>query len=133
MSTTLDFEIIFDQAYEEATKIVDKNDLTVQNVVLLIANIMQFVEKVEGIEGMEKKALVIDVLVKVIEESDLDEETEENLSNFIENSLPEVIDVIIAASKHKFDLNTIIEHGSKIKKLLTYLNCRNCNCFERKY
>jgi len=128
MSIEVDFEIIFNDVYDEAEKIVNDEPLTTKNVISLVTKIMQLVEKINGMDGEAKKALVIDVLVKVFETSNLDVETEESISNLIEYSLPDLIDTIIAASKHQFDLNSTVGDSSAIKRFLSYLNCSSCNC-----
>lgn len=113
---------IFNEIYEEAKELVEEKGLSLQNIVSITTKLMQMVERIHSLSGPEKKKMVIDVLLKLIDESDvLDEETEQALQSFIEITLPGTIDIIIAASKNQFDINSVKKRCSKLKE---YLSCK---------
>jgi hypothetical protein len=84
--------------YETLTYIIDKNELSTTNTVLISTNLMQIVEKYPGITGPQKKDLVIHVLKRFVIDH-LNGENKQAMLLFIDAFLPSVIDTIISVDK----------------------------------
>lgn len=119
------FEECFDDLFDQAQKIVEKRGLNMKNIVFIVTHLMQVVEKMEGLSGPDKKELVIDVIDKIIEISDLDDELKSSLQTFIDSTLPSTIEVIVSASKNQLNLNKVVKRGSKI------LDAMKCKCLSK--
>ena len=94
----------FDKCYLEVVKTLDTR-ITASNMVKIISQCMKIVQSFNKLNGVEKKDLVIDVVQKLIRDSDHDEVLEDVLIDMLEKIGHPVIDTIIVASKGKFFSN----------------------------
>lgn len=94
----------FDKCYLEVVKTLDTR-ITASNMVKIISQCMKIVQSFTKLNGVEKKDLVIDVVQKLIRDSDHDEVLEDILIDMLEKIGHPVIDTIIVASKGKFFSN----------------------------
>jgi hypothetical protein len=94
----------FDKCYLEVVKTLDTR-ITASNMVKIISQCMKIVQTFTKLNGVEKKDLVIDVVQKLIRDSDHDEVLEDVLIDMLEKIGHPVIDTIIVASKGKFFSN----------------------------
>lgn len=94
----------FDKCYLEVVKTLDTR-ITASNMVKIISQCMKIVQTFTKLNGVEKKDLVIDVVQKLIRDSDHDEVLEDILIDMLEKIGHPVIDTIIVASKGKFFSN----------------------------
>ena len=98
----------FDKIYNEVlegihTKSVDPSDL-----VVISTSAMQIVQKYPNLTGSDKKRLVIDVMSKLVSESDLvSEEQQEDAQAFLQHALPNMIDTVVNAYQHKIKLKKV--------------------------
>lgn len=80
----------------------------VANIPVLIGMIITFTSAIPDLTGLEKKNIVILVITKLLDDNinglfQLNDKQKETI-NFIKQTLPETIDIIIGVSKGKFDL-----------------------------
>lgn len=94
----------FDKCYLEVVKTLDTR-ITASNMIKIISQCMKIVQTFTKLNGVEKKDLVIDVVQKLIRDSDHDEVLEDILIDMLEKIGHPVIDTIIVASKGKFFSN----------------------------
>ena len=94
----------FDKCYLEVVKTLDTR-ITASNMVKIISQCMKIVQTFTKLNGVEKKDLVIDVVQKLIRDSDHNEVLEDVLIDMLEKIGHPVIDTIIVASKGKFFSN----------------------------
>jgi hypothetical protein len=88
------------------------------NLVITIIKLIEIVERYKILNGLEKKSLVLKVIYKYIEDSDIDQEDKENLHYILEHTGTQIIDSIIFASK-----------GKLFKKMTKkFLNIFKCKC-----
>lgn len=94
----------FDICYHQLSNLLDSK-ISLRNIVKRITQCMKIVENFKKLNGVEKKDLVIDVMQKLIRDSDNDETVETILIDTLEAVGHPMIDTIIAASKGKFFSN----------------------------
>lgn len=93
-------EDYFDACFDQLSNILD-SDINLRNIVKKITQCMKIVESFKKLSGVEKKDLVIDVMQKLIRESNNDENIENMLIETLEHVGHPMIDTIIAATKGK--------------------------------
>lgn len=80
------------------------------NIVMIAARSMEVVEKVSGLTGPEKKAIVLRAIRLFVEDAVVDEDAERAILLLLDTALPSMIDMLVSAyrgaiklgSKHKF-------------------------------
>ncbi len=102
------------QIYDEAKKLLVNGKVDPAGLLSLTAKIMELVERSPGLQGFEKKQVVIEVVKKLVDETDLSEEDNAKVDVIIETTLPMAIDVIVSASRGAFNLNNL---RTKLRKL----------------
>ena len=86
--------------YESLSRIIGDGKVTAENVVNITINLMQLVEKYTGLEGSQKKALVMHVLSKFIR----DNSDNKNLHMVVDTIIPPLIDSVIDLDKKKVSI-----------------------------
>ena len=94
----------FDNCYDQVVKTLDTR-ITVSNIVKIITQCMKVVQSFKKLNGIEKKDLVIDVVQRLIRDSDHDENLENALIEILEKIGHPLIDTVIVASKGKLFTN----------------------------
>lgn len=92
------------------------------NLVITIIKLIEIVERYKILNGLEKKSLVLKVIYKYIEDSDIVQDDKENLHYILEHTGTQIIDSIIFASK-----------GKLFKKITKkFFSIFKCKCFSSK-
>lgn len=92
--------------------------ISVPEIVTMAEIAMELVEEYDDLSGPQKKAITIAVLIKIVDETDIvPAEYEEAALNFIETTLPIVIDTVVGAFNQVIKLKN---HGS---------NTTKCSCW----
>jgi hypothetical protein len=86
-------------------KSVHHEKITAVNIVVIATELMQIVEKYKGLNGPQKKMLVINVIKKIVNSQIDSQETRSALITIIDFTLPIVIDNLVSAinGNIKFD------------------------------
>lgn len=106
-----------ERLYDELKKIVGEGKLTSSNIVTILISLMQIVENYD-VKGTEKKAIILDVLDHLIDDT-MDAEEAKNLKSLIQFILPSVIDTFISLDKKEIVI--------KLKKSLSkFFSCCGC-------
>jgi hypothetical protein len=86
------------------------NKPTASNIIILVVHLIKCVEKVAfDKSGEYKKNLVMTVLMKVVTDSELDQDAKAVLLETIQTTIPVIIDTMIAIAHDKIDLGKIKE------------------------
>ena len=97
--------------------VVDNESPSFTNIIALATNLMTIVQRVYGKgKGEEKKAVVLNVLCRIIKE-DVDEEKKETMLNVANTLVPPAIDAIVALAA-----------SNSLKKVCRRLNCLKLPC-----
>jgi len=75
--------------------------INTNNIVITIVRLIKIVERYKNINGLEKKNLVISVVLRLIQISDLDNTSKNYLTNITLNTGYQIIDAIVFATKGK--------------------------------
>ena len=86
---------------------INSKDLDINRLTLLISNSMELVEKYPELSGIEKKKIVLDVLKQIIINKVKNEDQKITLLQFLDEIIPDMIDLIIDATKGKLDINNV--------------------------
>lgn len=92
----------------------DQYSLNENNVIDYAVRIMTLVEQNKNLSGFEKKAVVIEVLITLVDgSSSLTDESKIALRNIIRVVVPGVIETVVAATKGLVSLNKNVEEATK--------------------
>ena len=94
----------FDKCYSTILKTINTK-ITLSNIVKIITQCMKIVQTFKKLNGTEKKDLVIDVVQKLIRDSDHNEKLEDALIEILEKIGHPMIDAVIVATKGRFFRN----------------------------
>ena len=111
-------EYAFDRLYDKL-KDLGRGGVTPGNITGIVLSLMQFVQTIGGLNGAQKKQLVISVIRKFINEEIEDRDLARDLSVFVELTLPPLIDEFVALNNRE----TRIKIKSCISKILQKCFC----------
>lgn len=111
-------EYAFNRLYDKL-KDLGSGGVTSSNITGIVLSLMQFVQTIGGLNGAQKKQLVISVIRKFINEEIEDRDLARDLSVFVELTLPPLIDEFVALNNHE----TRIKIKSCISKILQKCFC----------
>lgn len=101
-----DIEVNIDLLYDNLLFIIRGEEITTHNWIILVRSTMELVEDVKELkDGKDKLKVSLLLIKKVIEEHVKNEKDREILLDWMDNTIPQAIEVIILASKHVFNLN----------------------------
>lgn len=78
-------------------------DLTLNNLVFLVTNLMITIGQYVSLTGVEKKELIIIILNKHIDTLIIDENIKQTLKLAVDSLVPTMIDVMVDISKGKYN------------------------------
>lgn len=125
----VDVKQIIDDLYNQIKDIIAEDNYSAEyictNVVIIVGMLMTAVEKYPDLTGMEKKAIVIRVIDRLIDELyTIFPKMDPSLKLLIEHAklmLPEVIDMLVSISRKHFNINL---KECKAKCLSIFSCCR---------
>lgn len=97
---------VFENLYLELSNIVRDKQLTQENIIDVLIKFMQATETYRELSGVQKKAIVITVLSRFIDETMAYTETTTQLKLFVHFTLPTLIDTIINIDKNHIGIKT---------------------------
>ncbi len=99
---------LVDSLYDQVLSHIRSKQIKVRDLVVIATKAMELVQKVPELTGSERKNIVIDVVVKIVDDSNLlSGEDEAAALMFIEMTLPTLIDTVVNAYKKHIDLKKI--------------------------
>lgn len=96
---------LFDLAYDKIKALIRQKEFSMANWFSLVPLAMELAEACGTLKGSEKKALVIDVITKLIMEIPMSEADRAILRSVVSASLPLMIDVIVSSSLQELAIN----------------------------
>lgn len=123
MKNTVPIAQIVDDLYVQLKNLItgDRNytpEYICSNIIIIVGMLMSAVEEYVGLTGMEKKAIVLRVIEKLVGELDtLFPDMSPGIKTLIQSAvalIPNAIDVIVSAAKQHFDINAIQDKCSSI-------------------
>lgn len=115
-----------DLVYDQIKDWLGHNEtINASNIIVLVTLLIKCVENVaKDKEGSYKKELVLKVLTKVINESNLEPNAKISLQTMVQFTIPILIDTMIGISTNKFDLGKSVDKG--IDKDTGKMRCMMC-------
>jgi hypothetical protein len=101
-----------ERMYEEVKKIIGNGKLSTSNVVRIVISLMQIVETYVDLKGEQKKGVVIEALLYIIDQEIKDEIKKEQFKQLVLVMMPAVVDAFVQLdrSKLKIKKTTTITH-----------------------
>lgn len=124
-SVNLELSDICQNEINETTKLImslvsklkasfDQYSLDENNMIDYVVRIMTLVEQQKNLSGFEKKAVVIEVLTRLVDDTNkLPSESKAALKSIIKIVVPGVIETIVAATKGLIAVNKKVEESVK--------------------
>jgi len=124
-SVNLELSDICQNEINETTKLImslvaklktsfDQYSLDENNIIDYVVRIMTLVEQQKNLSGFEKKAVVIEVLTRLVDDTNkLPSESKAALKSIIKIVVPGVIETIVAATKGLIAVNKKVEESVK--------------------
>jgi hypothetical protein len=91
--------------YKELKDIIGTGEISRSNIVIILINLMQIVERYDKITGIQKKAIIISTLYDFIDDHIKDEEDKTQMKLLVQITMPTVIDSIISFDKSEVAIN----------------------------
>lgn len=110
--------VLVNETYEKLKvqiKDILESGVSTANIILIVAESMKIIGKFKTLTGIEKKALAITVVHKIIAESNIDDENRAAVTALVDMMLDPLIDQIYALAPAAY---------GKIKE-----SCLKCPCF----
>lgn len=90
--------------YEEVKVILGTGTISSSNVVAVLLSLMQLVENYTDVKGVQKKAIILDVLNHIIEDQIENVDEAMNLKLLVQMTLPSVIDTFVSLDKKEISI-----------------------------
>ena len=94
-----------ERMYEELKKIVGDGKLTTTNIITTLISLMQMVDGYADLKGAQKKAVVLEAILHLIDET-VPENEKEQFKQLVLLTLPSVVDNFIKLDKKKLKIKT---------------------------
>lgn len=90
--------------YEEVKVILGTGKISSSNIVAVLLSLMQLVESYTTVKGLQKKAIILDVLNHIIDDQVDDTDEAMNLKLLVQMTLPSVIDTFVSLDKKEISI-----------------------------
>jgi hypothetical protein len=107
-----------ERLYEEVKRLLHGGKLTPTNVVMIMIDLMQIVDKYTELKGPQKKQVLLSALNMLIDDQNDNVEDVTDLKMLVKMTLPSVIDVIMSIDKKQLKIKTV-----KVWNMLLPLGC----------
>lgn len=111
--------VLYNKLKQLLESTLNNETVNARNIIVIIDSAMKLVGKMSTLDGLQKKALVMTVVKKLVEESNLSPEDEEIVKIIVERALDPVIDQIFAMAPEVY---------GKVKTKCMHF----CKCFPNK-
>ncbi len=100
----------FDKIYNKVLNGIKTKTIDTSDLVIIATSAMQIVQKYPELTGEDKKRMVIDILSRLVDESNLVPSKYQDTSRvFIQHTLPNMIDAVVNAYQHKIKLKKVVQ------------------------
>ena len=92
----------------------DNFEIDENNIIDYIVRVMAIVEKQKQLSGIEKKAVAIEILLRLVDSLNrLNVESKMRVKTLVKTLAPSVIDTIVSATKGALSVNKKVEEATK--------------------
>lgn len=96
-----EMQTLFGEIYTSVLRTIRTRKISAADLVIVATSTMSIVQRYPRLSGQQKKQLVVEVLTKVVDDSDLlPADQEQAALMFIQFTLPPMIDVVVDAYRH---------------------------------
>ena len=108
MTDSTNSNTLFDDIYGNVLKMIKTKNINAGDLVKIATDAMVVVQRYPTMSGLEKKEVVTDIMVKIVNESGLlKPDDQQAAATFIGIILPVMIDTIKSVYNHEYDLKKI--------------------------
>ena len=120
----------FEEIYLEVIKKIDNYEVSVDNFILILENVLEVVELTKKQKDSKKKEIVILLLKKIVNDANISESEKRDCNLIIDNgTVSNTIDLLINDCKNKNKLN---KRKSLIRRILSRKNNKTAENLQRK-
>jgi len=107
-----------EKVYDTLFSHIEKRSLKIDDLLQLTTAAMELVQKIRELSGPEKKAVVLEVILKAVDNKLVPKSIRPECRELTKTILPKTIDLLVSAYRHEIDLKKVKE---------------NCGCFALKH
>ena len=104
-------------------RLTAEKELSSENIIYIVSNLMSTVGKYKKLSGVEKKEIVLLFINNIIDNSNLDDTVKISLQLAVSTVVPNAIDILVDISHGKYKFKYI----PKLYKWVKALNCACCS------
>lgn len=120
----------FEEIYLEVIKKIDNYEVSVDNFILILENVLEVVELTKKQKDSKKKEIVILLLKKIVNDANISESEKRDCNLIIDNgTVSNTIDLLINDCKNNNKLN---KRKSLIRRILSRKNNKTAENLQRK-
>ena len=112
-------------SYKKISLIIKEQNVSIENITKVTSISMEVIEDIKELNGTQKKELVSKCINRLIEKSHLTQDKKEHLYTLLNDFVPDVIAVIVSASKGELNVNKAISVATRLVKWIGKC-CRRC-------
>jgi hypothetical protein len=109
---------VFADSYKQISKMIKEQNISIENIAKVTTICMEVIEDIKELNGNEKKELVKKCIHRLIEKSDLEEDKKGTLYTLLQEFVPDVIAVIVSATKGEINVNKALSVAKQIIKFI---------------
>lgn len=109
---------VFADSYKQISKMIKEQNISIENIAKVTTICMEVIEDIKELNGTEKKELVQKCIHRLIEKSDLEEDKKGTLYTLLQEFVPDVIAVIVSATKGEINVNKALSVAKQIIKFI---------------
>lgn len=95
---------VVDDLYNAVVEISSSQEITTGTIVAVVLSLMQLVEKLPNMTGIQKKAAVIRALERFVQDKVQDAKTEQDLILLIQTTVPGLIDTLVSIDRNELQI-----------------------------
>lgn len=104
--------------YDKLRGLITHKQITIANIVGIVTLAMQLVQQFAGVEGADKKKIVINVITRLVHEFPMSEADKAAVEAIVATTLDKTIDFVVAVANGDIDLLGIVEdHVARCKAM----------------
>lgn len=114
----VDVTALSNVVYDELRGMITHKQIGVANIISIVTLAMQLVQQFAGVPGADKKAIVINVINRVVAEIPMSDADKAAVQAIVSTTLDKTIDFVVAVANGEIDLLGIVEdHVARCKAM----------------
>lgn len=112
----VDVTALSNVVYDKLRGMITHKTVTVANIIGIVTMVMQLVQQFAGVEGSDKKKIVVNVISRLVKEIPMSPEDKMAVEAIVATTLDKTIDFVMAVANGDIDLLGIVEdHVARCK------------------